>query len=301
MKIPEKLEELRLKRFTNKLTTEEVAKLLQLSHPQSYDKYKSGGTNTPVHVLSKVCNLYKVSPDYFLEEYLKSATCIVPHLIRYEANKKKYIYHDLVDEKNNILRFNNKYGVTDFFTFFIDCKAFSEARLEYTDCIENMRSNAFTGTDYLYFFETIIEGLIAKKDFRPSKNIAYLPFDEILLDPKSFEAVAFLMQKQDHKKIIGNNNDISSVCMIATREKNDVFLAIIDKSDDHCSIIPFYDITKKLIILEHPYKDENGIIKKLYTSEKIEKANEYPNHLSLDDIEILASVLCIYDPQYMLH
>lgn len=52
-------------RLTHKYTQNDVADFLSIRQEQ-YSKYESGNRELPLHLLVKLCRLYRVSSDYIL-------------------------------------------------------------------------------------------------------------------------------------------------------------------------------------------------------------------------------------------
>jgi len=62
---PDYCRNLRNLRILNEYTQADIALLLNIRQEQ-YSKYESGVHQLPIHLLVKLCKLYKVSSDYIL-------------------------------------------------------------------------------------------------------------------------------------------------------------------------------------------------------------------------------------------
>ncbi|MBQ2687691.1 MAG: helix-turn-helix transcriptional regulator [Clostridia bacterium] len=62
---PDYCRKLRNLRILNEYTQADIALLLNIRQEQ-YSKYESGVHQLPIHLLVKLCKLYKVSSDYIL-------------------------------------------------------------------------------------------------------------------------------------------------------------------------------------------------------------------------------------------
>lgn len=63
--IPIYCKQIKSLRITHKYTQADVADFLSIRQEQ-YSKYESGSRELPIHLLVKLCKLYRVSSDYIL-------------------------------------------------------------------------------------------------------------------------------------------------------------------------------------------------------------------------------------------
>ena len=206
-------------------------------------------------------------------------TCLLSRLKEFDKKKWNYVFDDLNKEPIELV-FNNKHKVTDFFNLEIKNELFENFIL--------------SDTDYDLYRQDILDKLIASKDFKPFSKIAYLPNDEELMD--NYSRTSFIMKKVNHFEVIKNDFELSSVFMISTRKNKNIYLAFINKVDNHFEIIPFYNVIEQRIVPDYPYKTKDGQFKTFQPIELIENPAKLPKPLSIDDIEIMAKTLIIYDP-----
>ena len=65
MSIPAYCTKLKNLRITNGYTQSDIATILSIRQEQ-YSKYESGVHQLPIHILIKLCKIYKISSDYIL-------------------------------------------------------------------------------------------------------------------------------------------------------------------------------------------------------------------------------------------
>lgn len=287
IKTSEKIKDLRENRFTDKLTLKQVAELLKISQRQTYERYERyEEEKIPFDLIGKMCYLYKVSANYFMDECFGETRCIlsVSDGFKPSVNKQRKVWKPIYRDLKyglSFLTFDNRYKATEFFGFEIPEGAFENYYHESKD--DHHKMNIFDSFEYMLS--------ILNVSFSKQNEIVSLSKDADLRNSRKYKNTMFVMQKKDHEEIVKNNIDIFSICVIAPKNKNITYLAFVAKTKEYCYIIPFYDVTNKKIIPDY-------ILRTLYKNGMICFPNEEFNNssMTIDDIEIIAETLFYYDP-----
>lgn len=272
----EKLRNLRENRFSYSIAKAKLAKHLELSHRQSYEKYEDGLVKISASLIAKVSEFFKITPDYFLDTCYGKTIFLAPYFKGYDDIKGRHLYEDL-NKMSSDVYINKDYFAADFFLL-------------------NVPEEASQSDDYIdYMFSPTP---FRKETLNIHKiNNNNIPFEDIIRKVEHNEKdrdATIIMKKCLTSDIIFETN--YNLYLIMEKNNKKLYLAFIKKQDRHFTIIPYYDLMTMQIINHYSYFDELGF-QQTVGNKAIEQCLE---PLTIKDIHILAKTINIWDPMRCL-
>ena len=143
MNTSEKIKNLRENRFSYPIKKKRMSELLGLSVVQLYYKYEDGTTKIPLEAIEKMCNIFYISADYFINSPVNSFQCCLSEFSSYDFAKNRYVFADI--KKPLIFEtFEKKENPTDYFKCIIP-----DFTLPYDVQHYNLFKNGIKGLEYL--------------------------------------------------------------------------------------------------------------------------------------------------------